>query len=131
MRIRPLESSEVDVAAALLGRAYKWTDQETMRFRVRSALAQRGARVLAADDGGALAGMVIGNGYGTHAWIALMAVEPAQQRRGVGIALMEALLAWIDASGATCTELAATPEGLGLYLRYGFVTTGATEVWQA
>lgn len=130
MKVRLLAPTEVEAAAELLGRAYHWSDKRALGMRLRSALAQRGARVFVAEEGGALAGMVIGNGYGPLAWIALMAVEPALQRRGVGIALMEALVAWLDESGVACTELAATAEGVGLYRRYGFVETGATEVWQ-
>jgi GNAT superfamily N-acetyltransferase len=68
-----------------------------------------------AGMGGAIA-------YGATARIGLMAVHPNVQRRGIGRALMEHLLEWAAGRGATTVLLDATPAGVPLYTRLGFVT---------
>lgn len=54
-----------------------------------------------------------------HAELRTLAVEPAYQRRGIGSKLMEQGLAEADRLGLQCI-LGASPEGEGLYERYGF-----------
>lgn len=68
-----------------------------------------------AGMGGAIA-------YGATARIGLMAVHPDFQRRGIGQAIMEHLLEWATVRGATTVLLDATPAGVPLYTRLGFVT---------
>jgi GNAT superfamily N-acetyltransferase len=68
-----------------------------------------------AGMGGAIA-------YGATARIGLMAVHPDVQRRGIGRAIMEHLLEWATGRGATTVLLDASPAGVPLYARLGFVT---------
>ena len=57
--------------------------------------------------------------YDALAWVAMMLVDPAERRAGLGAQLLtEALAALADAS---CVGLDATPAGEPLYRRFGFV----------
>lgn len=68
-------------------------------------------------------GRVISDG-GTYFHIIDMAVLPAHQRHGIGEAILEALLAAIDAaSPGAQINLLGDPPGWRLYKRYGFVET--------
>jgi GNAT superfamily N-acetyltransferase len=79
-----------------------------------------------ADDGGRTVGTVGTIGYGAFAYVGLMAVHPEAQRRGVGRALMEHALGWLEARGVGCAILDATEEGAPLYRSLGFVETGTS-----
>lgn len=64
--------------------------------------------------------------YGPFAYIGLMSVHPAVQKRGVGRLLMNALLAWLDGRGCQTVLLDASLAGAPLYLQYGFVEEDRT-----
>jgi GNAT superfamily N-acetyltransferase len=55
------------------------------------------------------------------AWIAMVLVESAVRSRGVGKALMEHALAFLDGQGVGSVRLDATPLGQPLYEKLGFV----------
>jgi len=59
--------------------------------------------------------------YGPFAYIGLMTVRPEYQRRGIGHALMQRLLAWLDARGTPMELLDATEAGAPVYAHFGFV----------
>ncbi len=59
--------------------------------------------------------------YGTRARIGLMAVLPEMQHQGIGAAVMQHLLEWIAHRGATTVLLDATPAGVPLYAKFGFI----------
>ncbi|MGK4595437.1 GNAT family N-acetyltransferase [Amycolatopsis sp. w19] len=68
-------------------------------------------------------GRVISDG-GWYFHIVDMAVLPAHQRRGIGDAVIEALLAAIDtAAPGAYVNLLGDPPGWRLYKRHGFVET--------
>ncbi|AIG74584.1 MULTISPECIES: GNAT family N-acetyltransferase [Amycolatopsis] len=68
-------------------------------------------------------GRVISDG-GWYFHIVDMAVLPAHQRRGIGDAVLEALLAAIDtAAPGAYVNLLGDPPGWRLYKRHGFVET--------
>ncbi len=58
---------------------------------------------------------------GARARIGLMAVLPEMQHQGIGAALMQHLLEWIANRGATTVLLDATPAGVPLYAKLGFI----------
>lgn len=76
---------------------------------------------LMAEAEGAAAGCVGAIDCGAFAYVGLMGVDPAQQRRGIALALMERLLAFVDARHCPAVLLDATPAGAPLYARLGFV----------
>jgi len=57
--------------------------------------------------------------YDALAWVAMMLVDPAERRAGLGARLLGAALEALG--GAPCVGLDATPAGRPLYLRFGFV----------
>lgn len=52
--------------------------------------------------------------------MSILAVDPAQHRRGIGGMLLEAGLAEVDKAGLN-TVIVASDMGLGLYLKHAFV----------
>jgi hypothetical protein len=64
--------------------------------------------------------------YGPFAWVGLMGVHAEAQHRGVGSALMQRLLARLDARGTPMALLDATEAGARLYRRFGFVEDDQT-----
>jgi len=88
--------------------------------------------VVHSDDGPVGMGRVIGDG-GWYFHIADMAVLPEHQRRGIGDAILTALLDRIRAEappGAWVTLL-ADPPGLRLYARHGFSETAPDSLGMA
>jgi GNAT superfamily N-acetyltransferase len=64
------------------------------------------------------------NPTGRYGHIASMVTDPAWQRRGIGGAVVDALLAWFTAHGITRVELTATPYGEPVYRSRGFGERG-------
>jgi GNAT superfamily N-acetyltransferase len=54
------------------------------------------------------------------AYVQWMCTDPAYRRRGLGRAVLAALLDWLWAHGVSCVELHATSEGDPLYRSFGF-----------
>jgi GNAT superfamily N-acetyltransferase len=65
--------------------------------------------------------------FGPFAYLGMMSVLPTMQKRGIGQALMERLLSWLDARGCPTVLLNARPRAISLYERYGFVTLEQTQ----
>lgn len=60
--------------------------------------------------------------YGEFARIGLVGVGPGLQGQGIGTAIMQHLLEWCAQRGAGTVMLDATPAGVPLYTKLGFVT---------
>jgi GNAT superfamily N-acetyltransferase len=75
-----------------------------------------------AEHDGVLVGTTTTCLFGSIAWIAMVLVEPALRRRGIGTALMHHVLALLDRQGVETIRLDATPLGQPIYERLGFVT---------
>jgi ribosomal protein S18 acetylase RimI-like enzyme len=90
-----------------------------------AADARRGCFVAEADGG--LVGSAVGIADGHEAYLAAMWVAPEYRRRGVGLALVEAVVAWARSQGSAAVTLEVN-ESLGpavaLYERAGFRPTG-------
>ncbi len=118
--LEPLE--RVLVAAFGIQSNYK---KEIQRYK---ALQRDGWFVAELD--GAPVGMVGAVDYGEFAYVGLMVVHPTVQRRGIGRALMERLLDWLDGRGVPVVLLDATEAGASLYTKLGFVDDSSTLVFQ-
>jgi GNAT superfamily N-acetyltransferase len=54
------------------------------------------------------------------AYVQWMCTDPPYRRRGLGRAVLTALLDWLWAEGVSCIELHATADGNPLYRSFGF-----------
>jgi GNAT superfamily N-acetyltransferase len=88
--------------------------------------------VVHANDGPVGMGRVIGDG-GWYFHIADMAVLPEHQRRGIGDAILTALLDRIraEAPAGAWVTLLADPPGRRLYARHGFAETAPDSLGMA
>ena len=90
-------------------------------WALRAVLAPPHARCAVATDG---ADRVIGVGsgisYGPLGVVGNMIVDPGHRRRGIGAAILESVVDFLDERGCTRLELSATDEGRPLYARHGF-----------
>lgn len=75
--------------------------------------------VVAYDDD-KLVGLVTGINYGSCAFIVHVIVREGWRGRGVGLRMMESVLADLDASGVSDVELHANPEAVEFYSQLGF-----------
>lgn len=90
-------------------------------------------RLVVAIDGDEWIGMAVGSRTGDdeRAHLFAMWVDPRSRRAGVGRRLVEAVLAWAEAEGATEIELGATAinrAAVVFYERLGFADTGERHV---
>ena len=94
-------------------------------WALRAVLVPPHARCfVAVDGGGRIVGVGSGISYGRFGVVGNMVVGPAHRRRGIGAAILEAVLAFLDECSVRRVELSATDAGRPLYARYGFVPTG-------
>ena len=64
------------------------------------------------------------------AWIGMVLVHPAHRRRGIGRALLNHCIAWLQERGAGCIKLDATPAGKRVYDRMGFKEEWPLTRWE-
>jgi hypothetical protein len=83
-----------------------------------------------AEDNGIPVGMVGTVIYSTFAYVGLMAVHPESQRKGIGLALMQHVLAWLDQQQVPLVLLDASPSGQPLYEWLGFVAYEKVKILQ-
>ncbi len=75
-----------------------------------------------AEAGDQILGTVTTTSYGTAlAWIGMMLVHPEHRRKGIATQLMEKAVDYLKGQGVHCIRLDATPAGLPLYEKMGFV----------
>jgi ribosomal-protein-alanine N-acetyltransferase len=102
---------------------WSWTEN-----RIERCLRNRDCVVLAARDRRRMVGFAIMEFYAIHAHLNLLAVQPGNQRQGLGRQLLE----WLEASARTAgifkvhLELRASNDGaLAFYEKLGYRTTGS------
>jgi len=117
--IRTLTEADLDIADAIMIPAYGVPRSRKRELRRYLALQPDGWLLALLD--GEPAGLGGATDYGPFAYIGLMAVLPALQRRGIASAIMERLLAWIAARGCPTVLLDASTAGERLYEKLGFV----------
>ena len=122
MIVRELRSSDIGRLDVVVRAAYGLST--SYEERLRRYVDVPTIKTFVADDGGPV-GCVFGIDYGTVAYVALMSVDPARQRRGIASTLFERLLAWGETRNLPWL-LDATPSGAGLYAKSGFVDIDET-----
>ena len=128
LTFRPARPDEVEAVSALALRVFAadaaadHTEEgvaEYGRFAGVEAMRARDARLTVAEAAGGPHPVLVGMleiRDGTH--VALLFVDPAHQRRGVGRALLEAALG--PADGWPTLTVNSTPSAVGAYERLGF-----------
>ncbi|HET6815285.1 MAG TPA: GNAT family N-acetyltransferase [Actinomycetota bacterium] len=89
------------------------------------ARARLDGEVVVADAGGELAGVAAGAVFAGTGWVGGVAVVPAHRRVGLGGALTEAIVEFLEGRGVTTVLLHATALGRPVYERLGFVPEAA------
>ena len=121
LRLRDAGPSDI-AAIGELRESAGWTTHE---WALRASIEPPHARCFVVTD--ASDGLVaVGSGisYGTMGHVGNMVVVEAYRRRGIGAAVLEAVIDFLEARGCTRIELFATPSGRPLYERHGFALTG-------
>lgn len=126
LEIRTLTEADLDDADRIMQDAFRRTQSARAELATYLSL-QPDGRLLALVDG-APVGMVGAIDYGPFAYIGTMGVRQAWQQRGIGYALMERLLEWLNARGCPMVRLDASAAGQQLYPKLGFVTDEETYV---
>jgi GNAT superfamily N-acetyltransferase len=85
------------------------------------ARARLEGEVVVAEAGGDLVGVAAGAVFGKTGWVGGVAVVPAHRRIGLGGALTQAIVEFLEASGVATVLLHATALGRPVYERLGFV----------
>jgi ribosomal protein S18 acetylase RimI-like enzyme len=116
IHVRAMTAADLPLGLRLSGQA-GWNQTEA---DWRRALALEPEGCFVAEWGGAPAGTATTCVLGSVGWVALVLVDPACRRRGVGRALLERTLAFLDGRGISSVRLDATPLGRPLYERLGF-----------
>jgi len=63
------------------------------------------------------------------AWIGMVLVDPAHQKRGIGTQLLQRSIEYLDQQELPTMKLDATPQGQPLYAKLGFVPEYEIERW--
>jgi GNAT superfamily N-acetyltransferase len=115
--IRPFSETDVPLGMRLKQQA-GWNQLEADWRRM---LAMQPGGGFVAEVDGTPAGTVMTCIFGDVAWIAMMLVEQSLRGKGLGRALMEHALAYLDEQAVRTVRLDATPLGQPLYEKLGFV----------
>src|SRR6516164_8335744 len=66
---------------------------------------------------------------GCFVWVGMVLVDPAHRGQGIGTALLEKAIAYLDAAGIPAIKLDATPAGKPIYQKLGFLSEYEIERW--
>jgi GNAT superfamily N-acetyltransferase len=126
--IRTLSDTDLDGADAILQSAFQrtesWLDDLCLIRRIQPE------GVFLACQNEVPTGMVTAVIYPSFAYVGLMGVHQDFQGRGIGLALMQHLLAWVDEQNVFQVRLDASPIGQPLYEKLGFVACDQVYVLQ-
>jgi len=126
LTIQPLTDDLLDEADRILMAAFRSPSRKAELVLYRAL--QPNSWLVAVMDG-ALVGLGGVTSYGSFAWLGLMAVDPAMQRRGIGQALVEALVIRARELGGAMVLLDASDAGAPVYERVGFVEDDRVRVY--
>jgi GNAT superfamily N-acetyltransferase len=133
LRMRNAEVSDVDAIVRLVNRAFvaesPYVEGERINADGVHAMWPRGTFLLGEVDG-MLTACIFVEGRGERAHLGLVSVEPAQQGKGIGSQLMEAVEAHCRAAGFREMELRFINHRTELdrfYRRMGFAPSGVVE----
>ncbi len=114
--IRAFTAGDIDHALVRASRE-KWT---TSRAWLAGLWEHEPAGCFIAEIDRKQAGMVTSTCHRDTAWIGYLIVDPEHRGRGIGSALMEHVLHYLEKRGVRTIRLDADPPGISLYRRLGF-----------
>jgi GNAT superfamily N-acetyltransferase len=126
--IRALSDADLEAADGILSSAFQRAESWQPELRLFQRLQPDG--IFLASRDGTPAGMVASINYSGYAYVGLMGIHQDSQRQGLGHALMEHLLAWMEEQKVPLVKLDASPAGQPLYEKLGFVPFGEVYVFQ-
>ena len=108
-------------AIAALRDSVGWTAHE---WALRAVLDRPEARCfVAVEPGGSVVAVGSGISYGALGFVGNMVVDERHRRRGIGSAILDVVVGFLEERGSSRLELFATPEGRPLYAHHGFSPT--------
>jgi GNAT superfamily N-acetyltransferase len=127
LSIRPLVEADIPAAQRLREQAgWNQSDDDWRRL-----LGWGPAGCWVAEQAGAVVGTTAVTAYGRRiAWVGMVLVDVEQRRQGIGRALLEHALAYLEQLGVQTIALDSTPAGQPLYARLGFVDAFGLERWR-
>ena len=126
--IRPLADTDLETADTIIKLAFRSSVSRLHDLHLYRKI-QPDGWFLASQQEHPI-GMVGSTNYGAFAYAGLMAVHPDGQRQGVGLALMQFLLARLDQQHVPLVLLDASEIGRPLYDKLGFVAYDETLMFQ-
>ena len=117
IRIRSMTAADIELGLRL-SRQARWNQLEA---DWRRFLELGGAGCFVAELDGVAVGTTTTCTFGSVAWIAMVLVDVAARRQGVGSALLKHALAFLDERGVKTVRLDATAAGQRVYEKLGFV----------
>lgn len=135
IRLGLARSSDVPTLAVMAGSLVETgLPQSWDEGRIHRCLLHRDYVVLVARDGKRVAGFAVMEFLDRHAHLALLAVEPAYQGRGIGRALLEWLEATARTAGTFLIQLevrAGNVAARRFYARVGYSEAGTRRAYYA
>ena len=126
IHIRTMTAEDVPLGMRLKAQArFNQTEADWRRFL---DLGPDGCFVAELD--GEPVGTVTNCLFGSVGWIAMLLVDERVRGRGIGTRLLEHALVYLDARGARCARLDATPRGRPIYEKLGFVAEYELARWE-
>lgn len=95
-----------------------------------AAMMEKGKILLAEDANGKVVGSIYYELRGKRGYLGMLAIEPAEQGRGLARKIVEAAEGRLRSAGCDEVEIIVLnmrPDLLPLYKRFGFVQTGTTQ----
>ena len=123
--IRTLTEEDLPAADAVVMAAYNTSSRQEELLRYLK-LQPNGWFAAVFDD--TMVGIGGATVYGQFSYIGMIGVLPTFQRHGIGQAIMEYILTWLQKRGCPTALLDASPAGKPLYERLGFVTDDTVSV---
>jgi len=126
--IRELVDADLEIADAVLKLAFRSPISRLHDLWLYRQIQPDGWFIALQDEH--LVGMVGAINYGVFAHVGLMAVHPDAQRKGIGFALMQFILARLEQQQVLRVILDASEIGRPLYDKLGFIAFDETFVFQ-
>lgn len=126
--IRTLADTDLEAADGILSSAFQRAGSWIPELRLFRRLQPDGVFLAARD--GIPAGMVAVINYSKYAYVGMMGIHQDFQGQGLGLALMECVLAWAQKQRVSLVKLDASRFGQPLYEKLGFVPLDEVYVFQ-